>query len=159
MRYCLSAGFAPIADCRVMGSILPECPRPGLVLNTSRSPIKTVEFPVITSSFLERVSWNSTRSTSRRLSSRSAIPAGVGRVAAVKNSLIGTSMNSKRLSEERLSKKVALAVFSSDALSSTAYATQEILLILVLAGHERDLPQPADRSGHRSAPRDRGGFV
>lgn len=57
-----------------------------------------------------------------------------GRIAAVKNGLIGTSMNSKRLSEERLSKKVALAVFSSDALSSTAYATQEILLILVLAG-------------------------
>ncbi|MGE3074705.1 MAG: APC family permease [Dehalococcoidia bacterium] len=57
-----------------------------------------------------------------------------GRVAALKNSLIGTSMNSKRLTEERLSKKVALAVFSSDALSSTAYATQEILLILVLAG-------------------------
>ena len=35
---------------------------------------------------------------------------------------------------ERLSKTVALAVFSSDALSSVAYATEEILLILVLAG-------------------------
>ncbi|HLF70290.1 MAG TPA: APC family permease, partial [Actinomycetota bacterium] len=34
----------------------------------------------------------------------------------------------------RLSKKVALAVFSSDALSSSAYATDEILLVLVLAG-------------------------
>ena len=57
-----------------------------------------------------------------------------GRSRDLKDSLIGTSMNSKRLSEERLSKKVALAIFSSDALSSTAYATQEILLILVLAG-------------------------
>src|SRR5437870_6535619 len=35
---------------------------------------------------------------------------------------------------ERLRKRVALAVFSSDALSSVAYATEEILLILVLAG-------------------------
>jgi len=57
-----------------------------------------------------------------------------GRFRDLKDSLIGTSMNSKRLSEERLSKKVALAIFSSDALSSTAYATQEILLVLVLAG-------------------------
>jgi amino acid transporter len=43
-------------------------------------------------------------------------------------------MSSARLEGERLSKKVALAIFSSDALSSTAYATQEIILILVLAG-------------------------
>jgi len=57
-----------------------------------------------------------------------------GRLANFKDSLIGTSMNSKRLAEERLSKKVALAIFSSDALSSTAYATQEILLVLVIAG-------------------------
>ena len=35
---------------------------------------------------------------------------------------------------ERLRKRVALAVFSSDAMSSVAYATEEILLILVLAG-------------------------
>ena len=35
---------------------------------------------------------------------------------------------------ERLRKRVALAVFSSDALSSVAYATEEILLILVLVG-------------------------
>src|SRR6185369_3725086 len=32
------------------------------------------------------------------------------------------------------SKSSALAVFSSDALSSVAYATEEILLVLVLAG-------------------------
>jgi amino acid transporter len=35
---------------------------------------------------------------------------------------------------ERLSKVKALAIFSSDALSSSAYATEEILLILLLAG-------------------------
>jgi amino acid transporter len=36
--------------------------------------------------------------------------------------------------EDRLSKLRALSVFSSDALSSVAYATEEILLVLVLAG-------------------------
>lgn len=35
---------------------------------------------------------------------------------------------------ERLSKMKALAVFSSDALSSVAYATEEIMLVLLLAG-------------------------
>ena len=38
------------------------------------------------------------------------------------------------LVHERLSKTKALAVFSSDALSSSAYATEEILRVLVLAG-------------------------
>lgn len=57
-----------------------------------------------------------------------------GKLLNFKDRVIGSSMSSRRLSEERLSKKVALAIFSSDALSSTAYATQEILLILVLAG-------------------------
>ncbi len=57
-----------------------------------------------------------------------------GKYLAVRDRLLGTSMSNARLHEERLSKKVALAIFSSDALSSTAYATQEILLILVLAG-------------------------
>jgi len=35
---------------------------------------------------------------------------------------------------ERLSKKMALAIFSSDAISSSAYATEEILRVLVIAG-------------------------
>lgn len=43
-------------------------------------------------------------------------------------------MNTAQLIQERLSKKKALAVFSSDALSSVAYATEEILLVLILAG-------------------------
>jgi len=57
-----------------------------------------------------------------------------GRISDAKDRVIGTSMHSRRLTEERLSKKVGLAVFSSDALSSTAYASQEILIILLLAG-------------------------
>ena len=43
-------------------------------------------------------------------------------------------MASAEIHEQRLSKKVALSVFSSDALSSVAYASEEILLVLVVAG-------------------------
>ncbi|MBA4181575.1 MAG: amino acid permease [Anaerolinea sp.] len=57
-----------------------------------------------------------------------------GRLRDVEDRVLGTSMSSARLEGERLSKKVALAIFSSDALSSTAYATQEIILILLIAG-------------------------
>jgi len=46
----------------------------------------------------------------------------------------GQTLASDRLESERLGKLKALAVFSSDALSSVAYATQEILFVLVLAG-------------------------
>lgn len=48
--------------------------------------------------------------------------------------LIGLPLPSARMAHERLSKVQALAVLSSDALSSVAYATEEILLVLVLAG-------------------------
>jgi hypothetical protein len=56
---------------------------------------------------------------------------------------------------ERLGKAVALAVFASDPLSSVAYATEEILLVLVLAGHaatdRRCRPIPRGRRLHRRA--------
>jgi amino acid transporter len=48
--------------------------------------------------------------------------------------VIGIPLATVQASRERLSKVVALAVFSSDALSSVAYATEEMLLVLVLAG-------------------------
>src|SRR5574341_749061 len=48
--------------------------------------------------------------------------------------LIGRPLETQALPHQRVSKKVGLAVFASDALSSTAYATEEILLILALAG-------------------------
>ncbi len=48
--------------------------------------------------------------------------------------LIGSPLPSKALAHQRIGKAVGLAVFSSDALSSTAYATQEILVILAAAG-------------------------
>ena len=56
------------------------------------------------------------------------------RLGLLKRVLVGAPMPLAQARHERLSKRVALAVFSSDALSSVAYATEEILLILVLAG-------------------------
>ena len=50
-----------------------------------------------------------------------------------KRLLVGSPKRTEQAAHERLSKKTALAVFSSDALSSTAYATQEILLVLAVA--------------------------
>src|SRR3989454_1130788 len=48
--------------------------------------------------------------------------------------LLGTPLETERFRDERLRIPIALAVFSSDALSSVAYATEEILLVLSLAG-------------------------
>ncbi len=55
-------------------------------------------------------------------------------IGTVRRWLIGPPLPTSRLRHERLGKAQALAVLSSDALSSTAYATEEILLVLVLAG-------------------------
>lgn len=52
----------------------------------------------------------------------------------IKRVLLGNPLHNREASHQRLSNPVALAVFSSDALSSVAYATGEILLILALAG-------------------------
>ena len=54
-------------------------------------------------------------------------------VAELKRFIIGHALRTEQAAHERLSKKTALAVFSSDALSSTAYATEEILLVLAVA--------------------------
>jgi amino acid transporter len=48
--------------------------------------------------------------------------------------LLGTPLTSAAERSTRLPKLVALPVFSSDALSSVAYATEEILLVLAVAG-------------------------
>ena len=52
----------------------------------------------------------------------------------LKGFFIGESLPTSAHAEERLSNAAALAVLSSDALSSVAYATEEILLVLVAAG-------------------------
>jgi amino acid transporter len=51
-----------------------------------------------------------------------------------KRALLGPPFKTAQLVHERISKRVALAVFSSDPISSTAYATEEMLLVLVVAG-------------------------
>ena len=51
-----------------------------------------------------------------------------------KRVLLGPALRTSQLAHERITKRVALAVFSSDPISSTAYATEEILLVLVFAG-------------------------
>jgi amino acid transporter len=49
----------------------------------------------------------------------------------VKRTLLGPPLHTEQLEHERLGKPTALAVFASDNLSSSAYATEEILRVLV----------------------------
>src|SRR5882672_5757408 len=55
-------------------------------------------------------------------------------VTSLKRFLVGSPMRTEQAIHERLNKKTALAVFSSDALSSVAYSTEAILLVLLAAG-------------------------
>lgn len=48
--------------------------------------------------------------------------------------LLGKPLATKAIAHERLSNMQGLAIFGSDPLSSTAYATEEILLVLAVAG-------------------------
>ena len=48
----------------------------------------------------------------------------------LKNKLLGPPLHTEQLEDERLGKPTALAVFASDNLSSSAYATEEILRVL-----------------------------
>ncbi|WP_306334085.1 APC family permease [Streptomyces sp. KL118A] len=52
----------------------------------------------------------------------------------LKRLVLGRAVRSERLQETLLSKRLALPIFASDPLSSVAYATQEILLVLTLGG-------------------------
>jgi amino acid transporter len=54
--------------------------------------------------------------------------------ANARRSLFGRPLSNEDEAEERLPKKLALPIFSSDAISSSAYATEEILRVLVVAG-------------------------
>ena len=53
---------------------------------------------------------------------------------AVTRALLGKPLRSNRLDETLLPKRLALPVFCSDPLSSVAYATEQILLVLGLGG-------------------------
>jgi amino acid transporter len=56
------------------------------------------------------------------------------RVARVRAFIFGKPLANAQEIDERLPKKKALAIFSSDAISSSAYATDEILKVLILGG-------------------------
>src|SRR6266478_7155226 len=73
---------------------------------------------------------------------RQLTPSAVGRTpvaeeglfSSLKRYVVGKPIPSHLAHHERLSRLTGLAVLSSDALSSVAYATEEILRVLVLAG-------------------------
>ena len=69
-----------------------------------------------------------------RLEARLELEKPKGAFGWLRRILIGNPIHTAREHEERLSKKKAIAVFSSDALSSVAYAPQETLIILLAAG-------------------------
>ena len=59
------------------------------------------------------------------------MPSPLGRLKRV---LFGRPLASDRLEHERLNKRTALAVLSSDAISSVAYATEQTLIVLAVLG-------------------------
>ena len=65
---------------------------------------------------------------------RPARPARPDRASRIKRRIVGAPLATERLIHERLGKPTALAVFASDNLSSSAYATEEILRVLVAGG-------------------------
>jgi amino acid transporter len=102
---------------------------PGALAPSSRSRISRyrVELPRAGIVETSRGRFEATEYAERRTGWR-------GRYLGIRDFLTGTTLASHQLEGERLSKVKALAVFSSDALSSVAYATQEILFVLILAG-------------------------
>ena len=54
-------------------------------------------------------------------------------MAFVKRVLVGRPLATTEMEHQRIPKTIALAVFSSDAISSTAYATEEILFVVAVA--------------------------
>ncbi|HEY7519016.1 MAG TPA: APC family permease [Methylomirabilota bacterium] len=56
------------------------------------------------------------------------------RVHVLKRLLVGEPLSTAQARHERLSKVTGLAIFASDNLSSVAYASEEILRVLIIAG-------------------------
>ena len=78
-----------------------------------------------------------------------------GLLSQAKRLLVGEPIPSHLAHHERFSRFTGLAVLSSDALSSVAYATEEILRVLVLVGVGALELCDADRVHHRRHSRDR----
>src|SRR5467141_584974 len=62
------------------------------------------------------------------------LPLVASPTSLVKRLLVGRPVRSDRLSHTLLPKRIALPIFASDALSSVAYAPEEIFLVLSVAG-------------------------
>ncbi|HEY7291865.1 MAG TPA: APC family permease [Vicinamibacterales bacterium] len=77
---------------------------------------------------------DTTRDRAQTGAARNEIVAEEGLLAQLKRFLVGKPIPSHLAHHQRLSRLTGLAVLSSDALSSVAYATEEILRVLVLAG-------------------------
>jgi amino acid transporter len=71
--------------------------------------------------------------TAKRTASEPTTPLG-RTLANVRRILFGKPLSNEEEAYERLPKKLALPIFSSDAISSSAYATEEILRVLVIGG-------------------------
>ncbi|MEA2619589.1 MAG: hypothetical protein QOC97_362, partial [Chloroflexota bacterium] len=71
--------------------------------------------------------------TAKEAASAPTTPVGKA-LASIRGFFFGRPLASEEELGERLSKKKALAIFSSDAISSSAYATEEILRVLILGG-------------------------
>lgn len=78
----------------------------------------------------ERTETGEYRATAVAIRPRSRMEAGW---RMFKRIVVGAPLASSQLAGERLSKLKALAIFASDNLSSAAYATEEMLLVLILA--------------------------
>ena len=80
---------------------------------------------------LQRIGTGLLKATEETQTPRSAM----GRAFySIKRFLIGTPLTTADVEEERLTKFKALAILSSDAISSVAYATEAILVSLIAAG-------------------------
>ena len=75
-----------------------------------------------------------TRPTAPGIRTIAAVPTLSDLGQLPKRLVLGRPVRSDRLGESLLPKRLALPIFSSDPLSSVAYATQELLVILALAG-------------------------
>src|ERR687898_2626424 len=89
--------------------------------------------PMITTCTVER--YSNRKARRRRPTATDGLtwsPVGVGDVS--KRILLGRKLRSAQLGETLLPKRVALPVFASDALSSVAYAPDEVFIMLAIAG-------------------------
>lgn len=78
--------------------------------------------------------WSGTGQLTARAAASAPTTASGRWWAAIRALFLGRPLASEEELGERLSKRKALAIFSSDAISSSAYATEEILRVLVIGG-------------------------